>query len=132
MKFKTLILLALLSPAAYSQIFFGTSHEYEKAKIFRKINDNHHNNILSRDPKKGFAQCKTDHTVILNLVQNRYKNQLGLIVKGISTSSGAKQNRLYDQLLDRLTHVIILEEMKKELKRADLKSIITQIRRPSP
>lgn len=131
MKLVVLALTGLFSVSGFAQIYFGTSHEYKKAKIFKKIDDHYHNNIIIVDPEKGYQQCQKDHGTILDIVRNQHKEHIARILQKINELSETKEYEgfakgiINNELMNRVVHYMILSEMKKELQSKSIRTIVT-------
>lgn len=130
MKLFALVLITFLTHNSYAQIYFGTSHQYEKTKILKKINDNYHNNILSRAPEIGYAQCQKDHALILDIIKGKHKKKIVRILEEayqlhrFNEYEGLRKTYLENKILKNLVSFIIISEMKKELMSKNLKEIV--------
>ena len=116
-----IVFLALFSLSAFSQIHFGTTHQYEDLKHFKKINDDYHNNILSRSPEVGFSICKSDHQKILTIALNNSRKNIHEVLIEMERLDGKVS--LNQFLIRTILQYVVIKEMKKELASADLKEI---------
>ena len=127
-------LVSLFTVTGYSQIYFGTSHEYTKARIFKKVNDNYHNNIIFKNPEAGYRQCLIDHNTILDIVRNKHKEHIARLLSKVNELSknkeydGFARAKINSEITKRVVHYMILSEMKKELARKKIKGKVFEMK----